>query len=81
MKKETDTRPVPDAQAVRDAMETLRGKSRSELLETLRGATDEARAAGELDNTRMDDIYEKLAPYLSEAQRERMREVIARLKD
>ncbi len=69
-----------DEAAIRNAMETLRQKSQTELLEALSDATERARAEGSLDNTRMDDIYEKLAPYLTQAQQRKMREVIARLK-
>ena len=69
-----------DEAAIRNAMETLRQKSQTELLEALSDATVRARAEGSLDNTRMDDIYEKLAPYLTQAQQRKMREVIARLK-
>lgn len=69
-----------DEAAVREAVESLRGKSQTELFNALGDATQRARADGTLDNTRMDDIYEKLAPYLTEAQKQRMREVIARLK-
>ena len=74
-----NSRPMDEA-AVRDAVDSLRGKSQPELFDALRSATQQARAAGDLDNTRMDDIYEKLAPMLTEAQRRKMREVIARLK-
>lgn len=69
-----------DEAAVRAAVESLRGKSRTELLDALGDATKKARADGTLDNTRMDEIYEKLSPFLTEAQRQRMREMIARLK-
>ena len=64
-----------------EAVEQLKGKSRSELFDALQSATEAERAAGNLDNTRMDEIYEKLSPMLSEAQREKMRQVLSRLKE
>lgn len=69
-----------DEAAVREAVESLQGKSQSELFGALSEVTKQERAAGNLSDTRMEEIYEKLAPLLTEAQRQRMRDVIARLK-
>ena len=79
MHNETNNRPIDEA-AVREAVDSLRGKSRQDLLNALTDATKQARAAGELDNTRMEEIYALLSPMLTEAQRQKMREVIAGLK-
>lgn len=57
------------------------GKSREELFDTLKNVTEQERAAGGINNTKMDDIYEKLSPFLTDAQRERMQEVLRRLKE
>ena len=51
------------------------------LLDELRRMTREQEQAGEMSPTRMEEIYRSLSPFLSEAQREKMREVIRRLKE
>ena len=57
-------------------------ESRSEdaLMDELKRMTREQEQAGEMSPTRMEEIYATLSPFLSEAQREKMREVIRRLK-
>ena len=50
------------------------------LMEELTRMTREQEQAGEMSPTRMEEIYSTLSPFLSEAQREKMREVIRRLK-
>ena len=50
------------------------------LLDELKRMTREQEQAGEMSPTRMEEIYRSLSPFLSEAQREKMREVIRRLK-
>ena len=50
------------------------------LMEELRRMTREQEQAGEMSPTRMEEIYATLSPFLSESQREKMREVIRRLK-
>ena len=47
----------------------------------LRHMTKEQEQAGEMSPTRMEEIYSTLSPFLSERQREKMREVIRRLKE
>ena len=51
------------------------------LLDELQRMTREQEQAGEMSPTRMEEIYRSLSPFLSEAQREKMREVIRRLKE
>ena len=51
------------------------------LLDELKRMTLEQEQAGEMSPTRMEEIYRSLSPFLSEAQREKMREVIRRLKE
>ena len=81
MDQDSNYPPVQDRAAIQEAMEKLNGKSKSELFDALAQATREEREAGTMDNTRMDEIYEKLSPMLSESQRARMREILARLKE
>ena len=50
------------------------------LMDELRRMTREQEQTGEMTPTRMEDIYATLSPFLSESQREKMREVIRRLK-
>lgn len=57
------------------------GKSRDALLEELTDMTRQQKLTGEMSNTKMEEIYELLYPMLSPAQREKMLEVIARLKE
>ncbi|MDO4544281.1 MAG: hypothetical protein Q4C01_06975 [Clostridia bacterium] len=56
-------------------------KDGDELMSTLEEMTREQKASGELNNTKMEEIYEMLAPMLTEQQCEKMREVIKRLKE
>ena len=55
--------------------------SEDALLDELKRMTREQEQAGEMSPTRMEEIYSTLSPFLSEAQREKMREVIRRLKE
>jgi hypothetical protein len=50
------------------------------LMAELTRMTREQEQAGEMSPTRMEEIYSTLSPFLSERQREKMREVIRRLK-
>ena len=50
------------------------------LMDELKRMTKEQEQAGEMSSTRMEEIYATLSPFLSESQREKMREVIRRLK-
>lgn len=61
--------------------EMLQNKNEQELMETLSELTKEQRANGEMNNLRMEEIYELLAPMLSEKQRRKMQQVIERLKE
>ena len=66
---------------VREVVDQFAGSSEAELFDALKQVTAAERAAGRLDDTRMEAIYEKLAPMLTERQREKMREVIRRLRE
>ena len=57
MKNPTVDLHSPEADAIRQAAETLRGKSKQELMETLRQTMGEQRAAGTLDNEQLDDVF------------------------
>ena len=50
------------------------------LMDELKRMTREQEQRGEMNPTRMEEIYRILSPFLSESQREKMREVIRRLK-
>ena len=50
------------------------------LMEELKRMTREQEQSGEMSTTRMEEIYQTLSPFLTEKQREKMREVIRRLK-
>ncbi len=51
------------------------------LMDELRRMTREQEQAVEMPSTRMEEIYQTLSPFLTEKQREKMREVIRRLKE
>ena len=53
----------------------------AELVDELKRMTREQEQRGEMSSTRMEEIYDTLSPFLSERQREKMREVIRRLKE
>ena len=59
--------------------ETYRNQTSDELMETLLKLTAEQKQAGEMSESKMEEIYRMLAPMLSERQKARMREIIARL--
>ncbi len=62
-----------------DQYEAYRGQSSDELMETLLKLTAEQKQTGEMSESKMEEIYRMLAPMLSERQKARMREIIARL--
>ena len=64
---------------INDQYETYRNKSSDELMETLFRLTAEQKQTGEMSEGKMEEIYRMLAPMLSESQKARMREIIARL--
>ena len=55
--------------------------SEDALMDELKRMTREQEQSGEMSPTRMEEIYATLSPFLSETQREKMREVIRRLKE
>ena len=59
--------------------EAYRNQSSDELMETLLRLTAEQKQSGEMSESKMEEIYHMLAPMLSESQKTRMREIIARL--
>ena len=59
--------------------EAYRNQTSDQLLETLKQMTAAQKQSGELNESKMEEIYRMLSPMLSEAQRTRMREIIARL--
>lgn len=56
------------------------GRTEEELMEELGRMTREQRATGEMSETKMEEIYRLLEPMLTERQKEKFRQVIARLK-
>lgn len=52
-----------------------------ELMEELKRMTRAQEQTGEMSTTRMEEIYNTLWPFLNEAQRQKMQEVIRRLKE
>ena len=54
--------------------------SEDALMAELAQMTRAQAQTGEMIPTRMEEIYDTLSPFLSERQREKMREVIRRLK-
>ena len=64
---------------INEQYETYRNKPRDELMETLKKLTAEQKQTGEMSEGKMEEIYRMLAPMLSESQKARMREIIARL--
>lgn len=57
------------------------GQSEDALMEELGAMTRQQRAAGELSDTKMEEIYRLLSPVLTEKQRQKMQQVISRLKE
>ena len=55
--------------------------SEDTLMDELKRMTREQAQSGEMSPTRMEEIYATLSPFLSEAQKAKMREVIRRLKE
>lgn len=62
-----------------DQYEAYRNQTSDELMETLLKLTAEQKQSGEMSESKMEEIYRMLAPMLSERQKTRMREIIARL--
>ncbi|MBQ1632034.1 MAG: hypothetical protein II049_04360 [Clostridia bacterium] len=64
---------------INNQYETYRNQSSDELMETLMKLTAEQKQTGEMSEGKMEEIYRMLSPMLSESQKARMREIIARL--
>ncbi len=65
---------------INDALNTYRNKSEAELMDMLAAMTDEERKSGNMDDTKLDEIYQMLHPMLTDAQRRKMEQVLGRLK-
>ena len=65
---------------IRSAVEQLSGKDEASLMGELRDLTQSQRQTGELNDSKLDEIYAMLAPALTQAQKKKMEQVIARLK-
>ena len=64
---------------INEQCESYRNKTSDELMETLLRLTAEQKQTGEMTEGKMEEIYRMLSPMLSESQKARMREIIARL--
>ncbi len=64
---------------INEQYESYRNKTSDELMETLLRLTAEQKQTGEMTEGKMEEIYRMLSPMLSESQKARMREIIARL--
>lgn len=64
---------------INEQYETYRNKTSDELMETLLKLTAEQKQSGEMSEGKLEEIYRMLSPMLSESQKARMREIIARL--
>lgn len=64
---------------INEQYEAYRNKTSDELMETLLRLTAEQKQTGEMTEGKMEEIYRMLSPMLSESQKVRMREIIARL--
>ena len=64
---------------INEQYESYRNKTSDELMETLLTLTAEQKRNGEMSESKMEEIYRMLAPMLSESQKAKMREIIARL--
>lgn len=62
-------------------MQQRQNSGEDALMDELKRMTKEQEQAGEMSPTRMEEIYQTLSPFLTDRQREKMREVIRRLKE
>ncbi len=61
-------------------MEERSGRTEEELMAELQAMTRSQQDRGELNETKMEEIYRLLSPMLSEKQKDKFRQVIARLR-
>lgn len=66
---------------VQDAVTQYQGKSESDLVEELTRLAVTERAAGKLNNERLEEISRMVAPMLEPSQQQRMKEIMQHLKD
>ncbi len=79
MKRQQETQAkqgAADQQTIRETVEHYGRKNKDELFDELKRVTGET----EMDAERMDALARQIAPMLSEEQRQRMREVLEKLK-
>ena len=62
-------------------LQERRNSGEEALMDELKRMTREQEQAGQMPPTRMEEIYQTLSPFLTERQREKVREVIRRLKE
>ena len=62
-------------------LQQRQNSSEDALMDELKRMTKEQEQAGQMSPTRMEEIYQTLSPFLTDRQREKMREVIRRLKE
>ena len=62
-------------------MQQRQNSGEDALMDELKRMTKEQEQSGEMSPTRMEEIYQTLSPFLTDRQREKMREVIRRLKE
>ena len=62
-------------------MQQRQNSGEDALMDELKRMTKEQEQAGQMSPTRMEEIYQTLSPFLTDRQREKMREVIRRLKE
>lgn len=65
---------------VQQAVEQYQGKSEGEMMADLQAMVGAERAAGTLDNARIDSIAALLSPMLDSAQQQRMQSIMRQLK-
>ncbi len=78
---EAAAKSAEQAQDMESVLSQYRGKSETELFDALRSMTKEEQENGNLDDCKMEEIYQKLSPMLTAAQRDKMQQVIRRLKE
>ena len=61
-------------------MKAMNGKSQGQLWSTIIAEAERGKREGRLTNADLDNFYNSVAPMVNGAQRKKLREVIARLK-
>lgn len=66
--------------SMEDKLSSYLGKSEEQLMSELSSAVDKMKADGTFDPSALERVYNAAYPFLSDAQRERMRAIIDMLK-